>query len=96
MSDGDENATAPGADGSGGPDGPDPASMSYEDALAELESIIERIEQGDVPLEAMLEARRRGGRLLHRCRSILDAAEQELESLALDDLPEAAGGEASA
>ena len=82
--------TDPAASDAAKDDGPDPAGMSYEAALAELESIIERIEQGDVPLEGMLAARRRGGRLLQRCRSILDAAESELETLPLDELPAAA------
>ena len=64
----------------------DPAEMTYEEAQAELEEIIRRIDAAqDDPadgsgmgLEAMLAARRRGMALVERCRTILDRAESEL------------------
>jgi exodeoxyribonuclease VII small subunit len=55
--------------------------MTFEEATEELESIIERIEQGEVGLEAALAARKRGDALIKRCREILDTAEQELEKV---------------
>ena len=58
---------------------PDPEEMRFEEATEELESIIERIEQGEIGLEESLAARRRGEALIQRSRAILDAAEQELE-----------------
>jgi exodeoxyribonuclease VII small subunit len=61
---------------------PDPGSMSFEQAIEELESIIQRIEDGAVGLEASLAARKRGEALIHRCRAVLEAAEQQLEQLA--------------
>lgn len=57
----------------------DPEQMSYEDALAELEAINERIERGAISLEESLAAYRRGVALAKRCGSILDSAEQELK-----------------
>jgi len=60
---------------------PDPQEMTYEQAIAELEAINERIEQGAVSLEESLAAYRRGVALAQRCASILDAAEQELKKV---------------
>ncbi len=71
---------------------PDPAKMRFEEATGELESIIERIEQGDLGLEESLAERRRGDELIKRSRAILDAAEQELDQTRVD---EAGGGETS-
>jgi exodeoxyribonuclease VII small subunit len=64
------------------PDDPiDPEQMSYEDAIAELESINDRIEQGTISLEESLAAYRRGVALVQRCAKILDVAEQELKKV---------------
>ncbi len=60
---------------------PDPKQMSFEKAVQELESIIERIEQGEVGLEQSLDEYRRGDTLIKRCRDILDVAEQQIEKL---------------
>ncbi len=59
-------------------------SMTYEQALAELEALIERIERGEIGLEESLAEYRRGAALLKRCRAILDTAEQQIEQLAAD------------
>ena len=63
----------------------DTAKLSYEQALAELESIIERIEKGEVGLEESLKQYTRGAALLKRCRGILDTAEQQIEQLTAED-----------
>ena len=63
---------------------PDPSQMTYEQAIAELESINEQIEQGTIGLEESLEAYRRGVALARRCGSILDSAEQEIKKIKLD------------
>lgn len=62
------------------------ASLPFEQAVEQLESIIERIEEGSVGLEATLGEYRRGHALLRRCKSILDGAEQEIRRLSLDEL----------
>lgn len=59
----------------------DPKKMSFEQAVQELESIIERIEQGEVGLEQSLDEYRRGGTLIKRCRDILDVAEQQIQKM---------------
>ncbi len=70
-----------------------PSSLSFEQAVEELEVIIERIEGGQVGLEESLEAHRRGEALIVRCQAVLDKAQQSLQQVA----PEASdSGEASA
>lgn len=60
---------------------PDPQEMTFEDAMAELDAINQRIEQGTITLEESLAAYRRGVALAKRCGSILDVAEQELNKI---------------
>ncbi|KAA0216335.1 MAG: exodeoxyribonuclease VII small subunit [Leptolyngbya sp. PLA3] len=67
------------------PDSPDvrpqPDALSYEEAVAELESIVERIESGEASLEESMKLYERGTKLLRRCRAVLDQAEQRLTEL---------------
>jgi len=60
-------------------------SLTYEQALGELEALIERIEQGEIGLEQSLTEYRRGAALLKRCRGILDTAEQQIDELTADE-----------
>lgn len=70
--------------------------MRFEEVTEELEAIIDRIEQGEIGLEESLADRRRGEALIRRSRAILDAAEQELEQVTVDDGEgEGDGGDAS-
>jgi|TARA_B110000495_G_scaffold164007_1_gene149482 exodeoxyribonuclease VII small subunit len=57
-----------------------PADLRFEDAIAELESIIEQIDAGKIGLEEAMVAHRRGRALVTRCRSVLDAVEKELDT----------------
>ena len=66
-------------------------TLTCEDSLEALEHIIGKIENGDIGLEASLEAYKRGESLIKRCRGLLFDAEQRIESMRLEDLP--AGGE---
>lgn len=60
---------------------PDPDSLSYEQAVEELEHIVEQIESGEASLEESMKLYERGTCLLRRCRSVLDQAEQRLSEL---------------
>jgi exodeoxyribonuclease VII small subunit len=71
----------------------EPEALSFEASLEALEGIIGQIENGDIGLEASLEAYKRGESLIKRCRGLLFDAEQRIESMRLEDLP--AGGESS-
>lgn len=61
--------------------GPDPATLSYEQAIAEAEGIVDRIESGEAGIEESLAAYERGLALLTRCREILEKAEQRVTEL---------------
>lgn len=66
---------------------PKPASgLKFEEALTELEGIIENIEQGEIELEDSLDSYRRGLELVKQCRSILDKAEEEVRELTVEEL----------
>lgn len=60
---------------------PDPASLSYEQAIEMVEAIADQIESGEVGLEASIVAYERGMRLIKRCRDVLDQAEQRITEL---------------
>ena len=64
--------------------------LKFEEALTELEVIIERIEQGEIELEDSLDAYRRGLELVKQCRSILDKAEKDVEELTVEELGDSA------
>jgi exodeoxyribonuclease VII small subunit len=66
--------------------------LNYEQAMAELEALVERMEQGEVPLEESLKAFERGRALVARCKGILDDAERRIQQLGLDQLQSGEGG----
>lgn len=70
------------------------AEMGYEEAIDELEAIIERMEKGETGLEESLREYARGDSLIRRCREILDDAEQRIERITGEALDQ--GGEPSA
>ena len=57
------------------------AAMSYEEAIEELEAIIDRMEKGETVLEDSLREYARGDALVRRCRQVLDSAEQRIEAI---------------
>jgi len=58
------------------------SSVSFEDAQAELERIVERLERGDVELEELARLWERGEELYRRCAEQLAAAQGRIEELA--------------
>jgi len=58
------------------------AEPSFEDAQAELERIVERLEQGHASLDEALALWERGEELYAYCRSKLDGAQGKVEELA--------------
>jgi exodeoxyribonuclease VII small subunit len=71
-----------------------PASPSdappYEEAFARLESLIESLETGDVPLAELVAKFEEGHKLLKICQQHLHAAELRVEQLKLSDSPDPA------
>jgi exodeoxyribonuclease VII small subunit len=59
----------------------EPTVKDFETAIAELESIVKRLEQGDLPLEQSLELYERGVQLSRFCHAKLEEAERRIEVL---------------
>lgn len=57
------------------------ASLSFEAALGQLESIVEAMESGEVPLAELLAKFEAGSRLLKICETRLKEAELRIEQL---------------
>jgi exodeoxyribonuclease VII small subunit len=57
--------------------------MTFERALKELESIVGRLERGDVELEESIAIYERGEALRDHCDRLLKAAEAKVEKLTL-------------
>lgn len=58
--------------------------MRYEEALEQLETLIDRIESGEIGLEESLKEYETGMALIRRCRAILGTAEKKIAELAVD------------
>lgn len=63
---------------------PDPATLSFEDALRALEQIVRRLESGDVPLDESISLYAQGEELRKRCAERLQAAEARIARLTVD------------
>jgi exodeoxyribonuclease VII small subunit len=57
--------------------------MSFEQALKELEAIVDRLEKGDVELEASILIYERGEALKAHCDALLRKAEAKVEKISL-------------
>jgi exodeoxyribonuclease VII small subunit len=58
---------------------------SFEEALQELEGIVNRLEQGDLPLEEALQFFEDGVKLSRYCHTKLDEAQKRVEILLKDE-----------
>ncbi|HVJ10309.1 MAG TPA: exodeoxyribonuclease VII small subunit [Burkholderiales bacterium] len=59
----------------------DSAKLNFEQALAELEKIVARMESGDLSLEESLATHKRGLELARFCQQKLEAAQQQVKVL---------------
>ena len=57
----------------------DPTIKDFEAAIAELEGIVKKLEEGDLALEKSLELYERGVQLSRFCHSRLEEAERRIE-----------------
>jgi exodeoxyribonuclease VII small subunit len=60
---------------------PDIAAMSFEDALAELEQIVRRLEGGQVKLDEAIMSYERGAQLKRHCEKKLNEAQQRVDRI---------------
>lgn len=58
--------------------------LSFEEAMQELESIVEKMEQGEISLEQSLESFERGVKLARHSQSLLNKAEQKVQKLSTE------------
>lgn len=61
----------------------DVTAMPFEKALGELETIVQRLERGDVPLEESIAIYERGEALKKRCDALLKDAEARVQKITL-------------
>ncbi|HVL73406.1 MAG TPA: exodeoxyribonuclease VII small subunit [Beijerinckiaceae bacterium] len=61
----------------------DVSGLTFEKALDELETIVRRLEQGNVPLEESLSIYERGEALKKHCEALLKRAEARIEKITL-------------
>lgn len=59
----------------------DIAAMSFEDALAELEGIVRRLESGQVKLDDAIQSYERGAQLKRHCEKKLNEAQQRVDRI---------------
>ncbi len=68
----------------------DIASLSFEQALIQLEEIVTKLERGDVPLDQSISLYEHGEKLRAACQQRLDTAQARIEKIVAG-----AGGEAT-
>ena len=61
----------------------DIAAMSFEDALAELEGIVRRLEGGQVKLDEAIQSYERGAQLKRHCEKKLNEAQQRVDRIVI-------------
>ena len=63
-------------------DSPEPTSdIKFEDAIEQIEAVIERIESGEAGLEQSLAEYESATKLITRCQSILQSAQKRIVEL---------------
>ena len=59
----------------------DISKLNFEQSIKELTSIVQKIEQGQIPLQDSLEQYEKGMELIKHCRGILQKAEERIEKI---------------
>ena len=59
----------------------DETKPAFEEALGELETLVEQLESGELSLDQSLQQFKRGVELTRHCQGILDQAQQVVEQL---------------
>jgi exodeoxyribonuclease VII small subunit len=58
--------------------------LTFEEAFGEMESTVQRLEEGDLTLDEALALYERGMRLARRCTDALDTAELQVQQVGVD------------
>lgn len=59
----------------------EPITVNFETAMNDLQQIVESMEQGELPLEDLIQSYEKGMKLVKICRDKLGEAEQKIEVL---------------
>lgn len=59
----------------------DISKLNFEESIKRLKAIVDRIEQGEIPLQDSLEQYEQGMALIKHCRTILQTAEKRIEKI---------------
>jgi exodeoxyribonuclease VII small subunit len=70
----------------------EPSPARFDEALGELENLVETLEQGDLSLDESLTHFERGVGLARECRASLQSAEQKVQILLDSDAAESGDG----
>ena len=57
-------------------------SLKFEDAIDQLEALIEKVESGEIGLEQAMQQYEVGQSLIQHCQKILDSAQRKIAQLA--------------
>ncbi len=60
------------------------SEMTFEQAMKELETVVDQLERGDVALDASISLYERGAALKKRCEDELKRAEEKVAAITLD------------
>lgn len=60
--------------------------MNFEESLIELESIVEKLEKGQISLDESLVLFEKGVRLVRECSITLQKAQQKVETLIVENI----------
>ena len=63
----------------------DIGKMTFEEAIKELGGIVQKIEQGEIPLQDSLEQYEKGMALIKHCKGILVKAEKRIEKISKEE-----------
>lgn len=61
-------------------------NITFEQAMAQLDDIVEHIENGNLPLDDMVKTYKQGMELIKVCHEKLESAKLEIKGLETDDL----------
>lgn len=64
---------------------PEQQSVSFEEAMEKLEVLVEKLEEGDVPLEEAISIYKEGMELSKLCHDKLKTVEEQLTQILTDD-----------
>lgn len=63
----------------------DDKPVDFEQSLAQLEQLVQKLESGDLALEDSLQAFESGVALVRQCQQSLEAAEQRVQKLMVEN-----------